>query len=62
MSYFNVYQHLSDDEAIATARGIWAEINLPNLIENVEPTKHRGTLVLRKGPDHAVENVLLRKV
>ncbi len=61
-SYFNVYQHLSDDEAIATARGIWAEINLPNLIENVEPTKHRGTLVLRKGPDHAVENVLLRKV
>ena len=61
-SYFNVYQHLSDDEAIATARGIWAEINLPNLIENVEPTKHRGTLVLRKGQDHAVENVLLRKV
>ena len=59
-SYFNVYQHLSDDEAIATARGIWDDINLPNLVTNVEPTKHRGTLVLRKGAQHAVERVLLR--
>ncbi|WP_408631143.1 type I pantothenate kinase [Microbacterium suaedae] len=61
-SYFNVYQHLSDEEAIATARGIWNEINLPNLTSNVEPTKHRGTLVLRKGAEHAVERVLLRKL
>lgn len=61
-SYFNVFQHLSDDEAVETARGIWRDINLPNLIENVEPTKHRGTLVLRKGAEHAVERVLLRKL
>ncbi|WP_221586045.1 type I pantothenate kinase [Microbacterium sp. G2-8] len=61
-SYFNVFQHLSDDEAIDTARGIWNEINLPNLTENVEPTKHRGTLVLRKSADHTVESVLLRKI
>lgn len=61
-SYFNVFQHLSDDEARETARGIWNDINLPNLRENVEPTKHRATLVLRKGEDHAVESVLLRKV
>jgi len=61
-SYFKVFQHLSDAEAIETARGIWRDINLPNLVENVEPTKHRGTLVLRKGPEHAVERVLLRKL
>lgn len=61
-SYFKVFQHLSDAEAIETARGIWREINLPNLTENVEPTKHRGTLVLRKGPEHSVESVLLRKL
>ncbi|WP_029149492.1 type I pantothenate kinase [Microbacterium indicum] len=60
-SYFNVFQHLSDDEAAQTARDIWNETNLPNLVENVAPTKHRGTLVLRKGRDHAVESVLLRK-
>ena len=31
---------------------IWNEINLPNLVENVLPTKHRATLVLQKSADH----------
>ena len=61
-SYFNVFQHLSDAEAISTARGIWNDINLPNLLENVAPTRHRANLVLRKGTDHTVESVLLRKL
>lgn len=61
-SYFNVFAHLTDDEAVTTALGYWNEINMPNLIENVMPTKHRATLVLNKGADHAVESVQLRKV
>lgn len=61
-SFFNVFASLSDAEAIAMASGIWNEINLPNLRENVEPTKHRATLVLKKAADHAVETVLLRKL
>ncbi|MFE6735675.1 type I pantothenate kinase [Microbacterium sp. NPDC057650] len=61
-SYFNVFAHLTDDEAVTTAMGYWNEINMPNLLENVLPTRHRATLVLRKGADHAVERVQLRKV
>ncbi len=61
-SYFNVFAHLTDEEAVTTALGYWNEINMPNLLENVLPTKHRATLVLRKGADHAVESVLLRKL
>lgn len=61
-SFFNVFSHLSDEQAIETALGFWNETNLPNLIENVLPTKHRATLVLHKSADHAVERVLLRKV
>ena len=61
-SYFNVFAHLTDEEAVTTAMGYWNEINLPNLIENVMPTKHRATLVLNKGASHAVESVLLRKL
>ena len=61
-SYFNVYAQLSDEEAVETALGFWNGINLPNLLENVLPTRHRATLVLTKGADHAVESVLLRKV
>ena len=47
-SFFNVFAHLSDDEAVQTALGFWNDINLPNLEENVLPTKHRATLVLEK--------------
>lgn len=61
-SYFNVFAHLSDSEARATALGYWNEINMPNLLENVMPTRHRATLVLNKGADHDVESVLLRKL
>jgi type I pantothenate kinase len=57
-----VFAHLTDEEAVTTALGYWNEINMPNLVENVMPTKHRATLVLRKGADHAVESVQLRKV
>lgn len=61
-SFFNNYAHLSDEEASEMARGFWNTINLPNLMENVLPTKHRATLVLHKAANHAVERVLLRKV
>jgi type I pantothenate kinase len=61
-SFFRVFAELSDDEAIERAMGFWNEINLPNLEENVLPTRHRASLVLRKGADHKVERVLLRKL
>ncbi|MCS5714832.1 type I pantothenate kinase [Herbiconiux sp. CPCC 205716] len=61
-SYFHRYASLSDDEARQTARRIWRSINLPNLLENVLPTRSRATLVLRKDADHRVGKVLLRKL
>lgn len=61
-SYFHRYASLSDEEADLTARRIWAEINEPNLLQNILPTRDRASLVLRKGQDHAVEEVRLRKL
>jgi type I pantothenate kinase len=61
-SFFRVFAELSDVEAVERAMGFWNEINLPNLEENVLPTRHRASLVLRKGADHKVERVLLRKL
>ena len=60
-SYFHRYAGLSDEEAAATAERIWHDINEPNLVENVRPTRGRANLVLSKGPDHAVTRVRLRK-
>lgn len=61
-SYFHRYADLSNDEARKLAHGIWEKINGPNLEDNIEPTRERATLILRKGPRHAVENVRLRRL
>lgn len=61
-SYFHRYAALSREEAIAKAREIWREINEPNLVENILPTRARASLVLRKERDHTVSTVLLRKI
>jgi type I pantothenate kinase len=61
-SYFHRYASLSEEDAAAQARAIWTAINEPNLVQNVLPTRARASLVLRKGRDHAVTSVLLRKI
>lgn len=61
-SYFHRYASLSDGEARATATRIWETINLVNLRENVLPTRPRADLVLRKGADHFIRSVFLRKL
>jgi type I pantothenate kinase len=60
-SYFHRYAALSDEEAVATAERIWAEITYPNLKQNIEGTRERASVVLRKGAHHAVEEVRLRR-
>ncbi|HEU4911162.1 MAG TPA: type I pantothenate kinase [Actinomycetes bacterium] len=61
-SYFHRYADLHDDEAVATATSIWERVNGPNLEQNILPTRGRATLVLQKGPDHAVRRLRLRKL
>lgn len=61
-SYFHRYSQVEFETALARANEIWDTINLPNLIDNILPTRSRATLVLNKGAQHTVESVLLRKV
>lgn len=60
-SYFNRYADLSKPQARDIAGNIWKGVNQPNLISNIEPTKSRATVILRKGADHRMESVYLRK-
>jgi type I pantothenate kinase len=61
-SYFHRFTRLTPAEATETARHIWNTINLPNLRQNVAPTRDRAHLILEKGRDHAVRRVKLRKL
>jgi type I pantothenate kinase len=60
-SYFHSYSRLNSEEAVAVGRDIWREINARNLHQNILPTRERASLILRKAPDHAVQEVWLRK-
>lgn len=62
LSFFHRFASLTEDEARARAREIWASINEPNLVQNILPTRPRASLVLRKDSNHAVSSVLLRKI
>jgi type I pantothenate kinase len=61
-SYFRRYADLTREEAVAMARSIWREINGPNLHENIAPTRERAQLILRKGENHVMEEVRLRRL
>lgn len=61
-AHFKHFAELDDDEATVVAKEIWQTVNLPNLMENILPTRVRAQLVLRKGPDHLVETVRMRKI
>ena len=61
-SFFHRYSQLSADSAMAIAEGLWTNINLKNLRENIQPTRPRADLILRKGADHLIQEVALRKL
>lgn len=60
-SYFHHYKDLSPEAATHVGLSIWRDINLVNLRENILPTRTRADIVLRKGPDHAINEVWLKR-
>ena len=59
-SYFHHFKDLKPEEVKKTGQEIWRSINLPNLLQNIQPTRERASVILHKGPSHAVEEVLWR--
>jgi len=61
-SFFHRYSNISQSEALVYAQSLWSDINLVNLRENILPTRPRANLVLRKGSNHLIKQVALRKL
>ncbi len=61
-SFFHRYSQLSEQEARTIGEGLWRNINLRNLRENILPTRPRADLILRKGSNHLIREVALRKI
>lgn len=61
-SFFRRFAEMSEAEAGEFGKMVWRTINLPNLLDNVLPTRGRADLVLKKGKNHMIEDVRLRRV
>jgi type I pantothenate kinase len=61
-SYFHRYATLDDTQAREVATSVWQEINGLNLRDNIVTTRPRADLVLVKGAEHLVQEVLLRRM
>jgi type I pantothenate kinase len=61
-SFFHRFSQMSEEEAGQMGTWVWENINLPNLVDNIAPTRSRADLILRKGRSHAIEDVALRRV
>ncbi len=60
-SYFSHYTQMDQEQAINKAKEIWRAINGLNLDQNILPTRERAQLILKKGKNHTVDEILLRK-
>src|SRR5690606_1637542 len=57
-SFFHRYSTISEDAARAIAEGLWENINLKTLRQNILHTRPRADLILRKGSNHMMERFL----
>ena len=62
LSYFRKYAEAGEAEALEIADRLWTTINLPNLRDNILPTRQRASLILAKGASHRIESVALRRL
>ena len=61
-AYLYPFAQLTEAEAYQAAESIWVKVNQANLLTNILPYRERARLILRKGKEHSVERVLLRKI
>ena len=61
-SFFRKYAEIPEEEALTIAENLWTGINLPNLQENILPTRQRASLILTKGASHRIQQVALRRL
>jgi type I pantothenate kinase len=60
-SAFRWLAAVSDADVDSFGIQVWKTINEVNLVENIQPTRVRASLVLHKGADHSVTRIRIRR-
>ncbi len=61
-AFFHRLAVLPEEEARGIARRIWHDVNELNLFENILPSRQRADVIIRKGADHHVDGLWMRKL
>jgi type I pantothenate kinase len=61
-SYFHRYASYPEKKLLKFANKVWDDINRPNLLYNILPTRFRADLILEKGECHFVRGIRIRKI
>ena len=57
-SFYARFRGMDGAAAAELARSVWTGINLPNLRQHIFPQRALADLVVRKGPDHEIVEIL----
>lgn len=57
-SFYARFRGLDRSGAAELARSVWTAINLPNLRDYISPQRDLADLVVRKGPDHEIVEIV----
>ncbi len=60
-SFYTRFRLMDRDGAEAFARSVWKTVNLPNLREHIAPQRDHADLLVRKGPDHEIVEILQKR-
>lgn len=57
-SFYRGWVDLGPETVTELAVAVWTAVNLPNLVEDIAPSAEHADVVLHKGPDHAIREIL----
>ncbi|BAV01579.1 type I pantothenate kinase [Lactococcus formosensis] len=60
-NYYHQFTKMPYDEVMKLARQTWANTNLPNLRDYIEPTRNRAEVILHKTDNHYIDKIYLKK-
>lgn len=55
--FYRMFDDLDRDELRVVARWTWDNINAPNVVDHVEPTRRHAQVVVHKGLGHRIERI-----
>ncbi|MCF6514738.1 type I pantothenate kinase [Lactobacillus sp. S2-2] len=60
-NYYYKYAVEEPEKTYEMAKDVWHRINLPNLNENILPTRSRADLIMHKSFNHEIDEIYLKK-